>query len=89
MLNLKEHHTIGDEISVNYTGPGFYSAMSNRPLGDPLTLVKVAEEYMDKEEVYQFCKLNGYKIKPYRINCCSEIPEYWEINSGCLDESEY
>jgi hypothetical protein len=89
LLNLNKHHTVGDEISVNYTGPGFYSALSNKPLGDPLILVKVGEEYMDEHEMYQFCKLNGYRIKPYLIGCCNDIPSYWDINTGCLDEDEY
>lgn len=85
MINLKTHTTIGDQVSLLYTGPGYYSGEGNLNLGSGITLEKIAEEFMDKEDVYQFAKLNGYKVKPYLLNCCSEIPSHWEIRSGELD----
>lgn len=89
MINLKNDPMIADEVSVAYDGPGYYSAYkTNRPLSDPITLIKVADEYSDKEDVYQFCKLNKYMIKPYLINCCSDVPEHWEI-IGCNEIEEY
>jgi hypothetical protein len=88
MIDLNEHSTIADQVSVDYNGPGYYSCRTNRPLHDPVTLVKVAEEFMEKSEVYQFCKMNGYKIKPYLITCCSAIPPYWDINTGCFNDEE-
>jgi hypothetical protein len=90
MINLKEHSTIADSIILVYEGPGYYSGKSNKPLTEEIRLEKVAEEYMDKEDVYQFTKLNGYKVKPYKLSCCSEVPSHWEIvNPGELFEEEY
>ncbi len=79
MINLTEHTTIADQVSLIYEGPGFYSAKTNRPISDGLTIRKVAEEYIDKRDVKHFCKMNGYKVVPYLINCCSEVPSHWEI----------
>jgi hypothetical protein len=71
MINLKQHTTIGDQIAIMYSGPGFYSAeKANLNLATGIALEKVAEEYMNEEDVYQFIKLNGYKVKPYLLNWC-------------------
>lgn len=88
MLNLKEHSTIGDSVIINYQGPGFYSGKGFNPLRDEVILVKVAEEYMDKEDVYQFCKQHQFKIKPYKINCLSCIPNHWCIDNTIEIEEE-
>lgn len=79
MLNLKEHSTVGDQIMINYVGPGYYSAVTNKPLQDSLLLKKIAEEYIDIEDVEWFCKLNKYKIKPYLINDMTDIPLHWDV----------
>lgn len=89
MVNLKNDPMIADEVSVAYDGPGYYSAVkTSRPLSDPITLIKVAEEYVDKDDVYQFCRQNGYMVKPYKINCCSDVPSNWEV-IGCNEVPEY
>lgn len=89
MINLKEHSTIADSVIINYQGPGFYSGIISKPLKDDIFLVKVAEEYMDKEDVYHFCKINNYKIKPYKINSCSDIPSHWCIDNNIdIDREE-
>lgn len=90
MINLKNDPLTGDEISLAYEGPGYYSAKTSKPTSDGITMVKIAEEYMDKDDVYHFAKQNGYKIKPYKIGCCDEVPSHWEI-TGCsnIDELEY
>ena len=79
MLNLKVHSTISDLISISYEGPGFYSSKCKKPLENEIILEKVSEEYMDKEDVYQFCKLEGYRIKPYLVKSMDDIPSHWEI----------
>ena len=90
MINLKEHTTIADQVTLIFEGPGYYSGHTKRPLSDNLTLTKIAEEYIEENDVKQFCKLNGYKIYPYLVNCCSEVPSHWEIvNPGELFEEEY
>lgn len=79
MLNLKVHSTISDLISISYQGPGYYSSKTKKPLEHEIILEKISEEYMDKEDVYQFCKMEGYRIKPYKINSMDDIPSHWEI----------
>lgn len=79
MLNLKVHSTIIDQIAIAYEGPGYYSGKAGKILQDELFLEKVSEEYIDKEDVYNFCKLEGYKVKPYPIRSMSDIPSNWEI----------
>jgi hypothetical protein len=87
MINLELHTTASDHIAVNYDGPGYYSSKT-KMIEEGVTLVKVCEEYVEKDEAYQFCKLNGYKIVPYLITCCSVIPDNWEINTGCFENEE-
>lgn len=79
MLNLKIHSTIIDQVAVAYEGPGYYSGKASKVLQDDILLIKVSEEYIDKEDVYQFCKINGYKVKPYKIDGMRDIPSNWEI----------
>jgi len=79
MINLKLHTTIADQVTLMYEGPGFYSGKTKQALSEPITLEKIAEEYMNKDDVYYFAKMEGYKVKPYKIGCCSEIPSNWEI----------
>lgn len=90
MIDLKKHTTIADHITLVFEGPGFYSGKTNRPLSDTLTLRKVAEEYIDETDVKHFCKSEGYKIYPYKIECCDEVPSNWEIvNPGQIFEEDY
>lgn len=81
MINLKQHSTIADNIIISYVGPGYYSGKAVRPLQDDIILVKVAEIEHDKEEVYQMCKVNGYKVKPYKLKDSSFIPSHWNIDN--------
>lgn len=92
MLNLDIHSTISDNIVINYQGPGFYSGRGFNQLCDEIILVKVAEEYMDKEDVYQFCKLHHYKIKPYKVNSSVSIPSHWCVDNTIeidIEEENY
>ena len=90
MIDLKKYITIADQVSLVYEGPGYYSGKTNRPLSDSLVLAKVAEDYIDEEDIEYFCKTNGYKIVPYLINSPDEVPSSWEIvNPGKLFEDEY
>lgn len=82
MIDLLKHSTIADQVLVIYSGPGFYSGKTNKPLSDQIILEKVAEEYIEEKEISVFCKLEGYKVKPYLINCCSEVPSHWEVSSN-------
>lgn len=84
MINLKTTTTIGDNIEITYNGPGFYSGTPQRPLQDGISLEKIADVYHDKEDVYEFAKFNGYKVKPYKITNSTDIPSHWCVN-GCID----
>lgn len=87
MIDLKEDPLIGDDIQIAYDGPGYYSARVNKPTSDGITLVKICEEYIDFKDVKHFAKQNGYKIVPYKLDCCSEVPSHWEV-TGCRDIDE-
>lgn len=78
MINLLQNSTVGDSIAVHYTGPGFYSGKPSNALNSAIYLEKVADVIHDKEDIYWFCKMNGYKIKPIKFKEIKDIPEHWE-----------
>lgn len=88
MINLIENSTVGDNVAVAYSGPGFYSGRPKNALNSDIVLEKVSDEFYRKEDVYQFCKMNGYKVKPIRFKSCNDIPAHWEIFSDCNPISE-
>lgn len=81
---------MADNITLMYDGPGYYSGKVKGDLQDHIYLTKVSELTIEEKDVKYFCKSNGYKIYPYLVNCCSEVPSHWEIvNPGELFEEEY
>lgn len=85
MINLEEHCTASDQILIDYTGPGYYSS---RKVDETIKLEKVAEKYIDEDDVYNFCKFNGYKVEPYLVEDYDSIPVDWDKRND-IDAMEH